>query len=68
MNASFMQVFGFVLVLIVVMAGVAFVMSQKQGQSFGNALLESGIWGFSLIACAGADYLLITLNSNHIWI
>ena len=66
-STSFMQVFYFVLVLIVIMAGVAFMMSQRQGQSFGNALLESGIWGFSLVACAGADYLLMMLNSNHVW-
>jgi len=50
------------------MAGVAFIMSQRQGQSFGNALLESGVWGGSLIACAGADYLLVLLNNSHAWI
>ena len=68
MNTSLMPVFIFVLALIVVMAGVAFIMSQRQGQSFGNALLESGVWGGSLIACAGADYLLVLLNNSHAWI
>jgi hypothetical protein len=47
---------------------VAFNISQKQGQSLGNAFVESFIWGGSLIACAGADYLLVVLNSNHAWI
>ena len=61
-------VFIFVLILIGVMAGVAFIMSQRRGQSIGNALLESCIWGSSLIACAGGDYLLAALNSNHAWI
>jgi len=65
MNTSLMPVFVFVLVMIVVMAGVAFIMSQRQGHSFGNALLESGVWGGSLIACAGGDYLLVALNGNH---
>jgi hypothetical protein len=68
MNTSLIPVFTFVLILIVVMACVAFIMSQKQGQRLGNALLESGIWGGSLIACAGGDYLLVMLNSNHTWI
>lgn len=68
MNSSLISVFIFVLVLISVMAGVAFVMSQRQGKGLGNALLESGIWGGSLIACAGGDYLLVMLNSNHVWI
>ena len=68
MNTSLVPVFTFVLILIAVMAGAAFVMSQRQGQSFGNALLESGVWGGSLIACAGGDYLLVMLNSNHAWI
>lgn len=67
MNTSLMPVFTFVLILIVVMACMAFIMSQRQGQSLGNALLESGIWGGSLIACAGADYLLVMLNSGHAW-
>jgi steroid 5-alpha reductase family enzyme len=68
MNTSLISVFIFVLVLIVVMACVAFIMSQRQGQSMGNALLESGVWGGSLIACAGGDYLLVMLNTNHTWI
>ena len=65
MDTSLIYVFIFVLILIGVMAGVAFILSQRQGQSLGNALLESGIWGGSLIACAGGDYLLVALNSNH---
>lgn len=68
MNISLMPVFIFVLTLIGVMAGVAFVMSLRQGQGLGNALLESGIWGGSLIACAGGDYLLLMLNSSHAWV
>lgn len=68
MYSSLVPVFTFVLILIVVMACVAFVMSQKQGKSMGNALLESSVWGGSLIACAGGDYLLVMLNSNHTWI
>ena len=64
---SVIPVFIFVLALIGVMAGIAFIMSNRQGQSVGNALLESGIWGGSLLACAGGDYLLIVLNSNHVW-
>ena len=67
MNTSLSQVFIFVLVLIGIMAGVAFKMSQRQGQSVGNAFTESLIWGSSLIACAGADYLLVVLNGNHAW-
>ena len=67
MNTSLVPAFTFVLILIVVMAGLAFVMSKRQGQNFGNALLESGVWGGSLIACAGGDYLLVVLNSNHAW-
>jgi hypothetical protein len=68
MDSSLIPVFTFVLILIVVMACMAFIMSQRQGRSLGNALLESGIWGGSLIACAGGDYLLVVLNSNHTWI
>jgi steroid 5-alpha reductase family enzyme len=69
MNASLVPVFTFVLILIGVMAGVAFIISQRKGQqSLGNTLLESVIWGGSLIACAGGDYLLVMLNSNHSWI
>jgi len=68
MNYSLSQVFIFVLILIGVMAGVAFNMSQRQGQTLGSAFVESLIWGSSLIACAGADYLLVVLNGNHAWI
>lgn len=68
MNTSLIPVFTFVLVLTGVMAGVAFIMSRRQGQRVGNALLESGIWGCSLLACAGADYFLMIFNSNHMWI
>jgi hypothetical protein len=68
MNTSLISVFSFVLILIGVMAGMAFIMSQRQGKGLGNALLESSIWGGSLMACAGADYLLVMFNSNHIWI
>jgi hypothetical protein len=67
MDISYIPVFIFVLILIGIMAGVAFIMSHGQGQSLGNALLESSIWGGSLIACAGGDYLLVVLNSNHAW-
>lgn len=68
MNTSLMPVFVFVLILIGVMAGAAFIMSHRQGQGLGNALFESSIWGVSLMACAGADYLLVMLNSAHVWI
>ncbi len=68
MITSLMPVFRFVLIFIGVMAGMAFIMSQRQGKGFGNALLESCIWGGSLMACAGADYLLVMFNSNHVWI
>lgn len=68
MNTSLTNVFIFALFLIGIMAGVAFIMSKKQGQRLGNAFVESLIWGGSLIACAGADYLLVVLNSNHAWI
>lgn len=68
MNPSLIPAFTFVLILIGVMAAVAFIMSHKQGKSFGNALLESGVWGGSLIACAGGDYLLVMLNTNHTWV
>jgi hypothetical protein len=64
MNTSLTQVYTFVLVLIGIMAGMAFIMSQRQGQRLGNSVVESFIWGASLIACAGGDYLLIMLNSN----
>ena len=63
MNISLIQMFFFVLILVVIMAGVAFIMGQKKEQ----ILFESGIWAGSLIACAGGDYLLIVLNSNHAW-
>jgi hypothetical protein len=59
MNTSLIHVFIFILVFVGVMAIVAFIMSQRQEQAFGNALFESGIWGGSLIAGAGADYLLV---------
>ncbi len=62
MNTSLMPVFTFILVLTVVMAVVAFIMSQRKGQGFGNSLLESGIWSGSLIACSGADYLVVMLR------
>lgn len=68
MNFSLIRVFIFVLILIGVMAYTAFIMSRKQGESIGNALLESIIWGGSLIACAGGDYLLLMLNGDHAWI
>jgi predicted GTPase len=68
MNISLIKVFIFVLILIGVMAGVAFIMSLRQEQKLGNAFRESIIWGGSLIACAGADYLLVMLNSSHAWI
>ena len=68
MNNSLIPVYFFVLILIGIMAGAAFLMSQRQGQRTGNTLFESIIWVGSLIACAGADYLLIMDNSNHIWI
>ena len=68
MNISFFPAFNLVLVLVVVMAVLAYLSSQKQGKSFGNALLESGVWGGSLIACVGGDYLLMALNSNHVWV
>ncbi len=68
MNTSLVPVFIFLLILIGVMAGMAFITSQRKGQNFGNVLLESSIWGSSLIACAGGDYLLVMLNSNHTWI
>lgn len=68
MNISLTQVSVFVFVLIGIMAGMAFTMSKRQGQSLGSAFRESIIWGGSLIACAGADYLLVVLNSNHAWI
>jgi hypothetical protein len=67
MNTLLVPMFTFLLILISVMAGMAFITSQRKGQNFGNALLESGIWGGSLIACAGGDYLLVMLNSNHSW-
>jgi hypothetical protein len=67
MNTSSIPVFFFVLILIGIMAAIAFAMSKRQGQSIGNALLESGVWGGSLIACAGGDYLLVMLNSTHAW-
>ena len=63
MDISLIQMFFFVLTLIVIMAGVAFIISQRKEQT----LLESGIWAGSLIACAGGDYLLVMLNSNHAW-
>ena len=63
MNTSLIPVFTFVFVLIGVMAAVAFIMSKRQGRSLENALLESGVWGGSLIACAGADYLLAMLRN-----
>ena len=67
MNISLIKVFVFVLVLIGVMAGVAFIMSHRQGRGLGNTFVESIIWGGSLLACAGGDYLLVVLNSNHAW-
>jgi len=62
MNTSLAQVYIFVLILIGIMACMAFIMSQRQGKSLGNVMLESSIWGCSLIACAWGDYLLIALN------
>ncbi len=67
MDTSLIPVFIFVLILIVVMAAVAYIMSHRQGRSTENALLESGIWAGSLIACAGGDYFLVMLNSSHVW-
>jgi len=68
MNISLISVFTFMLILIGAMAGLAFIMSQRSGQRLGNAFIESSIWGCSLIACAGGDYLLVMLNSSHTWI
>jgi hypothetical protein len=68
MNTSLVPLFFFALILIGLMSVVAFIKSRQPGQRLGFTLLESGIWGCSLIACAGADYLLVMLNSNHIWI
>ena len=68
MNISLIQVLTFLLILIGAMAGLAFIMSQRPGQGFGNAIIESSIWGCSLIACAGGDYLLVMLKSSHTWI
>jgi len=67
MNISCTSAFIFFLILFAFVATVAFFKSKNQGASVGNALLESGIWGVSLIAVAGGDYLLISLNSNHLW-
>jgi len=67
MNPVLVPAFTFVLILIIAMSVAAFTLSQRQGNSLGNALLESLIWGGSLFACAGGDYLLMVLNSNHIW-
>lgn len=68
MSFSLSRVFICVFVLICVMVGTAFIMSRKQGANICNALLESSIWGGSLIACAGGDYLLLMFNGNHAWI
>lgn len=67
MNIPLIKLFIFILILIGIMAGVAFIMSHRQGRGIGNAFVESIIWGGSLIACAGGDYLLVVLNGNHTW-
>jgi hypothetical protein len=67
-SASFMQGFFFLLVLTVVMAVVAYSRRCDEWRNVGSALLESGIWVFSLIACAGTEYLVMMLYSNHTWV
>jgi hypothetical protein len=59
MNFLLIKLFIFVLILIGVMAGTTFMISQRQGLCFGNVLLESSVWGVSLVACAEGDYLLV---------
>ena len=66
-DASFMQIFCFVLVLTLAMAFAAYLSKREFWNGIGGGFLELAIWTGSLLAGVGADYLLVTLN-NNMWV